>query len=51
MGYISSIYYGLCKLDSTSIKKGLVLDQDQCTGYRTNRAGGAIGQGVAKSYN
>ena len=34
-----------------STKRGLILDQDQCAGYRTNRISKTIGQGVAKSYN
>ena len=42
--------YGPYKQDSTSTKRRLVLGQDQCAKYRTNRTSEAIGQGVAKSY-
>ena len=43
--------YGPYKQDSTSTKEGLVLGQDQCAGYKTDKASGAIGQGVAKLHN
>ena len=41
--------YGPYKQDSTSTKRGLVLDQDQCAGYRTDGTSRAIGRGVAES--
>ena len=44
-------YYGPYKQNSTSIKRGLVLGQDQCVKGGTNRTSGTIGRGVAKSYN
>ena len=46
-----SYCYGPYKQDSTSAKERLVLGQDQCAGYGTDRTSKAIGQGVAKLYN
>ena len=36
---------------STSIKRELVLDQNQCARCGTDGTSGAIGQGVAESHN
>ena len=44
-------YYGLYKQDSTGIKRGLVLDQDQYARGRTNKTSETIGQGVAELYS
>ena len=43
--------YGPYKQDSTSTKRRLVLGQDQCTGYGTDKTSKTIGQGVAESHN
>ena len=43
--------YGPYIQGSTGIKRELVLDQDQYTGYKTNGTSGAIGWGVVELYN
>ena len=40
---INIVCYGPYKQDSTSTKKGLVLDQNQCAEYRTDGTSRAIG--------
>ena len=48
---VSTKCYGPYIQDSTSTKKGLILDKSQYAKYRTNGTSGAIRQGVAKSHN
>ena len=43
--------YRLYKQDLTNTKKRLILVENQCAGYRTNKTSKTIKQGVAKSYN
>ena len=43
--------YGLYIQDSTGTKRELVLDQDQCAEYRTDKTSGAIGRGVAELHD
>ena len=44
-------YYGPYKQDNTSTKRRLVLGQNQCIGYGTDKTSRTIGRGVAKSHN
>ena len=46
-----SLCYGPYIQGSTSTKGELVLDQNQCAESGTDGTSGAMGQGVAKSYN
>ena len=43
--------YGPYKQDSTSTKRGLVLDQNQCAERGTDGTSGAMGRGVAESHD
>ena len=51
MLFLIYMCYGPYKQDITSTKKGLVLDQNQCAGRRTDRTSKTIERGVAESHN